>query len=261
MLNSVIELVKIASETLWDAGPVFEFGSRQVAGGGGILADMRPFFPGRKYIGVDVEAGPGVDVLYDTVTKRQREAGAILCLEVLEHAFNPQELATTMGCLLKQDGWTLVTTPFNLAIHSPPDYRRYTPLGLEQLLKGVAFEHVFILPTMPTASPITVAALAWNGTGHEVEIAKFGSLAIDWCYKWDYPLMPSSGESVMLCSHVDINARPIGWSRMSEPCIFSSNGREIKSRWLGMCQTCSMSSNGVVDLGLISRDCVYEGKQ
>lgn len=250
MLRSVLELVKIASETLWRGDlPTYEIGSRQVEGGGGASADLRRFFPG-LYVGVDLEPGLGVDVLYPEILGKIHIAGRVLCMEVLEHAPEPEDLACTINNILTPDGWALFSTPFDFAVHSPPDYRRYTPLGLETLL-GHYFPHVYVLPTEPRDKPITVAALAWYG-GHEAEILAFKTEAEAWCKRHAHPLRPGAGERVLACAH-DTAA----WGRLAEPVrVMGSDGLEVSSRWIGMCAACAGDG---LDAKMIAKTFIFAG--
>lgn len=65
------------------SGPVVEFGSRNVNG------SARDVFPGLEWIGVDVEDGPGVDVVCDAAGfTTSAIVRSVVCCEVLEHAEN-----------------------------------------------------------------------------------------------------------------------------------------------------------------------------
>jgi hypothetical protein len=62
MRSSIKQFVKVCSGALPIAEPIFEFGSMQVPGQEG-LADLRPLFPGKKYVGTDMAKGLGVDIV------------------------------------------------------------------------------------------------------------------------------------------------------------------------------------------------------
>ena len=59
MCNTIKHFVKIYAETLPISEPIYEFGVRQAPMQEG-FADLRRLFPGRKYIGADIQEGPGV---------------------------------------------------------------------------------------------------------------------------------------------------------------------------------------------------------
>ena len=58
------EFLELCAETLECAEPIVEIGSFQVAGQEKI-ANLRPLFVGKQYIGCDMQPGPGVDRLED----------------------------------------------------------------------------------------------------------------------------------------------------------------------------------------------------
>ena len=64
MRKNVIDFARIVSSTLETIEPVYEFGSLQVKGQVG-FADLRPLFPRKKYVGCDMQQGPGVDMIID----------------------------------------------------------------------------------------------------------------------------------------------------------------------------------------------------
>ncbi len=62
-------------------GRVIEFGSLDING------SPRRLFPGDvDYLGVDVQAGPGVDLVRDVTELAEEPADLVVCMEVLEHA-------------------------------------------------------------------------------------------------------------------------------------------------------------------------------
>jgi SAM-dependent methyltransferase len=118
-------------------GPVLEFGALQIPGLEG-FADMRPFFPGRRYIGFDLRPGPGVDVRTDLTrcAVASGRAGTVLCLETLEHCADPAAAVAEMARVLRPDGLLLISVPFAFPIHEyPVDFWRFTPQGLDYLLR------------------------------------------------------------------------------------------------------------------------------
>lgn len=87
------------------SGPVVEFGSRNVNG------SARDVFPGLEWIGVDIEDGPGVDVVCGAEEYSPPwSPSAVICCEVLEHAEHWQEIVRNASRILWQDGGTFVLT-------------------------------------------------------------------------------------------------------------------------------------------------------
>lgn len=83
---------------------VVELGSRDING------SPRLLFPAAAYVGVDLEPGPGVDVVADAVEWRpDGPVEAVLCLEVLEHATDPAALIEAAWDALRPGGRLIVT--------------------------------------------------------------------------------------------------------------------------------------------------------
>lgn len=136
MRDNVWSFVRLASRALELAGPVYEFGSYQVPGHAG-PGDIRPLFAGRKYIGCDLRPGPGVDRLEDlgSLSLPDECAGAIVCVDTLEHVFEARKAVDEMIRVLAPGGVLLAAAPMNFRIHDhPDDYWRFTPSCLQRLL-------------------------------------------------------------------------------------------------------------------------------
>lgn len=68
-----------------------------------------------------------------------------LCVNVLEHIYNYQNVLHETNRILKKGGYFYITVPFFYNIHSSPDdYFRYTRSTLERLLKESGFENIKI---------------------------------------------------------------------------------------------------------------------
>lgn len=69
----------------------------------------------------------------------------ILCLNVLEHIFNFQNVINESFRILKEGGTFVGATPFLFNIHaSPNDYFRYTKSAIEKIFKQAGFEEIEI---------------------------------------------------------------------------------------------------------------------
>ncbi len=72
---------------------------------------------------------------------------SILCINVLEHIFNYQNVLNESYRILKKDGQLVIAVPFLIVVHpSPNDYWRYTDQTLEKICKQSGFSEVEIKP-------------------------------------------------------------------------------------------------------------------
>lgn len=102
----------------------------------------RALFTVDEYLGLDIDSETTrrqgtADVLYDGHAF-PFEAGhfdAVLCNQVLEHVFNPDEFLAEICRVLAPGGKLLLTVPFVWDEHEQPwDYARYTSFGLRAIL-------------------------------------------------------------------------------------------------------------------------------
>jgi len=125
-------------------GKIVEFGAYDVNG------SVREFFKGEsdKYIGMDVRAGPGVDIVGDAhnaymlLPSEWSNVNAVLCLEMLEHDKKPLATLCSANVMLMRGGLLVVTVPtFGYARHEDPvDYWRFSEAGLRALFDMAGFE-------------------------------------------------------------------------------------------------------------------------
>lgn len=104
-----------------------------------------------SYIGLDIDSPitreRGIaDDLYDGNKFPYENAvfDSVLCNQVLEHVFNPNEFLQEINRVLKTGGKLLLTVPFVWDEHEQPyDYARYSSFGLRALLEknGFALRH------------------------------------------------------------------------------------------------------------------------
>ncbi len=137
MRAHVRQFVQVAAEVLDLQGPCYEFGSYQETASGAD-SDLRPLLPGRDYVGCDLRPGPGVDRLEDLTQLRlpDQVAQTVLCLDTLEHVWDPVRAVAEMIRVLAPGGVLLVSVPMDFPIHAfPDDYWRMTPSCLARLLR------------------------------------------------------------------------------------------------------------------------------
>ena len=124
------------------SGPFLEIGSRDY----GSTQDLRSFFPGETYVGVDLSAGDSVDKVLDLTQPfevidealEQQRFGTIFSLSVMEHCDQPFLMAENMTCLLKPGGRIVLSVPFAWKFHGyPSDYWRFTQEGVKKLFPKI----------------------------------------------------------------------------------------------------------------------------
>lgn len=103
----------------------------------------RSLFAVDAYIGLDIDSEISrkrgiADYLYDgnIFPFADGSFDAVLCNQVLEHVFNPDEFLGEITRVLKPGGKLLLTVPFVWDEHEQPyDYARYSSFGLRALLE------------------------------------------------------------------------------------------------------------------------------
>jgi len=124
--------------------PIYEIGSYRVQGQEE-FADLRPFFPGKVYIGCDMREGLGVDRVEDVhcLKIKSNSIGTVLIFDTLEHVEDVHEAMREIYRILKPGGMVLMSSVMKFPIHDyPSDYWRFTPKAFELLLKGFSVYEV-----------------------------------------------------------------------------------------------------------------------
>lgn len=182
MRKCIRDFVKIVSENLDLPEPIYEFGALQPLDQKE-FADLRPFFPGKQYIGCDYQAGPGVDKVLDLHDLRvpSESIGTALCLETLEHVEFPRKAVDEMYRILSPTGVSVISSVMNFPIHEhPSDYWRFTPEGLKSLLKP--FPVSFSYAAGDEHFPHTVVSVAFKASSNLP--AKFKEHMDQWEKRW-----------------------------------------------------------------------------
>lgn len=162
MRQTIKDFVKICSETLPIKEPIYEFGALQVLGQIG-FADLRPFFPDKKYIGSDIVQGPGVNVILDmhSINLPDKSVGTALLMDTLEHVEYPRMAMKELYRVLAPNGLLIMSSTTFERIHNyPNDYWRFTPEGFRSLLQE--FSSVFISSAGDPRCPDAVVAIAYK---------------------------------------------------------------------------------------------------
>ena len=130
-------MVRAVSETFSLPGPILEVGSYLVSGQDHI-GNLRELFPGRDYVGMDMRAGPGVDLVarVEDIPREDASVGTVLALNTFEHVKQFWKGFDEIKRVLKPGGALLLSCPFYFRIHQhPDDYWRFTPSALDALLE------------------------------------------------------------------------------------------------------------------------------
>lgn len=151
MHQSVVDFVAEEVEKLKLDDPwIVEVGSLNVNDDG----ELRKLFPdSKKYAGIDLKAGPGVDYVTSLEFWPINSTDLILCTEVLEHDRFFWKTVAQMWDVLTPGGHAIVTarafTSTNIEVekpnaecypmHCPPDYWRFTKDGLHWLFISLQF--------------------------------------------------------------------------------------------------------------------------
>lgn len=126
---------------------ILEIGSLQTKNQENI-ANLRPLFKKSYFVGLDMRHGNGVDLLSNAqqIAFKSKSFDLILCLETLEHAQKPWQVANQINRILKNSGIIIASSQQNFPIHLHPfDYFRYTPYGLKQLFSNQIYQLCFAI--------------------------------------------------------------------------------------------------------------------
>jgi SAM-dependent methyltransferase len=157
----VKQIVKLISQHIDLPEPIVELGALQVEGQIG-SADLRPFFPGKRYIGCDFRQGPGVDRIEDPEIGFSFEdltVGTLISCDTFEHIFDIFKTVREIERVLVPGGILVAVTVMYWPIHAYPyDYWRFTPECFRRLL-GI-FADSLIISLGDERFPHTVFGMA-----------------------------------------------------------------------------------------------------
>lgn len=119
---------------------VLEVGSCDING------SVRKLFSTQYYVGVDIQNGPGVNILLPNPKElifKSRYFDVIVCTEMLEHAEFPEAMISEMYRVLRWGGVLLLTTRSEgFPHHNPPDYHRFSEAEIEKMLGEASFRPI-----------------------------------------------------------------------------------------------------------------------
>ena len=170
MMRATNTAVRLFAEVFDPPGPVVEIGALHLPGFEAVC-DVRPYFPGREFIGCDIRPGLGVDRLEDAerLNFAGGSIGTVLLFEILEHLPDPARAISEAGRVLSEDGLLALSVPFSYRLHGyPSDYWRFTASGIAVLLTDFPDKVIFALG--PRVKPSFIFAVAAKrGSGEFAE--------------------------------------------------------------------------------------------
>ena len=121
-------------------GRILEVGSRNY----GNTEPFRELFPGQEYVGVDMSAGDGVDVVADlsagTGDLPRGGFDLVIMCSVMEHCPKPWKLAENIQALLSPRGTLYSCHPWVWRYHKyPVDYFRFSPPAIKSLFDTLPY--------------------------------------------------------------------------------------------------------------------------
>jgi SAM-dependent methyltransferase len=135
MHDSVLKFVERATRDLPEAIRVLDIGALNVNG------SARGLFPrADDYIGIDIQEGPGVDIVadaHDLLVLGSANFDLVLCLEMLEHDSAPWLTAAQIAAVGKPGALVLVSARGNgFPLHNEPDCFRFMEAGMRSVLEA-----------------------------------------------------------------------------------------------------------------------------
>lgn len=100
-------------------------------------------YVGLEYSATRNNASSHADIFYDgrTFPFANDSFDSVVCFQVLEHVFEPDNLMNEIARVLKPEGRLMLTVPFVWPLHEEPyDYGRYSYWGLKWFLEQHGFE-------------------------------------------------------------------------------------------------------------------------
>jgi SAM-dependent methyltransferase len=122
-----------------------------------------------RYVGVDIDSPAtreigAADIYYDgsTLPFDRASFDAVICSQVLEHIFAPDEFLREIWRVLRPGGQLVLTVPFAWDEHEQPlDFARYSSFGIRSLLERNQFEVIGLRKSVADARALFQLAGAW----------------------------------------------------------------------------------------------------
>ncbi|MDY6863624.1 MAG: methyltransferase domain-containing protein [Thermodesulfobacteriota bacterium] len=165
--------------------PIYEIGSFLVEGQED-LADLRPLFADKTYIGCDIREGKGVDRIEDAekLSMDDGSVGTVLILETLEHVQNPFLAFREIYRVLMDDGVVVVSSVMDFEIHDHPnDYWRFTPEAFKLLLKE--FPNKIIISQGDDKFPLSIIGIGFKSPKVKIKDADVSKMIGNFTEKYN----------------------------------------------------------------------------
>jgi SAM-dependent methyltransferase len=129
-------------------GPVLEIGSKDY----GNTSSFREFYRHCSYVGTDLAAGQGVDVVADLTAGiaglPENHFALAICCSVLEHVHKPWLMAENITRLVRPGGKLYVSVPWVWRYHPyPDDYFRFSFRGVRSLFESFNWQAAYYSTT------------------------------------------------------------------------------------------------------------------
>lgn len=138
---------------------VLEIGSQNVNGSPReIIEPMGP----KEYVGIDIQEGPGVDIVMDFSSPPFIELGfdLVISTETMEHCADWRGFVANLKRVCNQETVLIVTTRSpGFGFHNPPDHWRYS---LEDFMEMFADMNILKLESDPQVPGVFMLAHGFN---------------------------------------------------------------------------------------------------
>ena len=115
-----------------------------------------------QWVGFDDPSNPRADVhgSADSLPFADASFDVVLCTQVIEHVPEPRAVLAECARVLRTGGTLIVSAPQYWELHEAPhDYYRFTPVGLEHLVRGCGLA---VVETLRQGTGVKVGAQALN---------------------------------------------------------------------------------------------------
>lgn len=235
MRPHVREFLALCAQTLQCPEPIVEIGAFQVPGQEAI-AELRPLFPGKRYLGCDMRPGRGVDQIEDihALSFETGSVGTFILADTLEHVADPIRAMAEVHRCLNDQGILIYTSTMHFPIHGyPSDYWRFTPEAFRAL--GAAFPWLAIFYSGSPEFPHTVCGVASKSEHDPMVIQTLSDRARD--LKKTAPLIVEGRAAKIIgrlvaklvppVAGTSSEKSPVGFDRLSRPGWYLVTGQWI----------------------------------